>query len=94
MVGVLSKMIGTAVVASSVDARKHLDREGMMPQRLAVVSDDNINQAMGTRYSPLVEASTDCPEMCLFKDQDPDGHNNSFCWKYKSPLITLGWEWT
>lgn len=49
---------------------------------------------MGTRYSPLVEASTDCPEMCLFKDQDPEGKNNSFCWKYKSPLITLGWEWS
>jgi hypothetical protein len=47
---------------------------------------------MGTRYSPLVETSTDCPEMCLFKDQDPDGYNNSFCWKYKSPLIKVGWD--
>jgi hypothetical protein len=31
MVGVLSKIICTAVVASNVDARKQLDREGMMP---------------------------------------------------------------
>jgi hypothetical protein len=31
MVGVLSKIVGTAVVGSSVYGRKHLDRDSMMP---------------------------------------------------------------
>ena len=91
--GVISKIVTSAVLLSGSDARKHLDRDASQPQRLAVISHDDVNEALGTRYSPLVEASSDCPEMCLFKDQLTSGKNNSFCWKYKSPLIKCGWEW-
>ena len=36
--------------------------------------------------SPLVEG-TDCVPMCLFRDSQ-----NSFCWKFQSPMLTTGWD--
>ena len=53
---------------SQVDARRYLHNDDFALRRLAQNSNDlNINSAIGTVKSPLVEA-TDCTKMCIFYD--------------------------
>ena len=70
-------------------ARRHYNSGALeSAPRAAIESQDNTtNLVVGTSRGPLVQAS-DTALMCLFKDA-----NNSFCWKFQSPMLTIGWQW-
>lgn len=74
------------------DARRHYNQGAIeaAPRDYIESQDNTTNAVVGTSRSPLVYAS-DSALMCLFKDVK--SNNNSFCWKYKSPMVTVGWQW-
>lgn len=63
--------MAAALLASpegTVDARRHLHNDDFALRRLAQNSNDlNVNAALGTVKSPLVQA-TDGTKMCVFYD--------------------------
>lgn len=87
----LSAMALIAVVAfgPNVQARRPLHNDPVMERRPVVSVNDNINSAIGSRHSPLVEAGSTCPAMCLFKD----AIDNKWCWNFESPALVVGWSW-
>ncbi len=78
--------IATVFSLSDVNARRHLDDQ-IEHRRNAVELDSSYSEATGDVFSPLVEG-TDCTPMCLFEDK-----YNSYCWKFQSPMLQMGWEW-
>jgi len=79
--------LATVLAMTGSDCKRHLD-DTEFGRRIPIASNDNTLTALvGTPYSPLVQG-TDCTPMCLFKDAQ-----NSFCWKFQSPMLTAGYDW-
>ena len=83
-------LIALNLTSHTSDARRPLSGVSEFDSRRPVVSQNsNINKAIGTRHSPLVEAGTTCPALCFFKDD----LGNQWCWNFESPALTIGWNW-
>ena len=78
------KSASVLFLADQVDARRYLDDKLVS----VVPATQEIEEATGIAHSPLVTAA-DCDTMCLFND----GYNK-FCYKFRSSVLTAGWEWT
>ena len=76
------------VGATGVSGRRHLDDK--LNTFYRPIGDDikTYEGAVKEYHSPLVKG-TDCTTMCLFNDG-----LNSFCWKFQSPMLTAGWDWS
>lgn len=62
------KLVLLSLLATA-EARRHLHNDDFQLKRLAMKSNDqNLNAALGTQNSPLVEA-TDGTNMCMFYDR-------------------------
>jgi hypothetical protein len=76
--------LATLVLVDQTVARRYLDDRHIGN----LATNQEYTEATGEVYSPIVEAS-DCTSMCLFSDQ-----HNSFCFKFQSPVLKSGWEWS
>ena len=66
-----------------VDGRRPLHGGTTMERRPAVSQNDNINKAVGTKRSPLVQAGKTCPSLCFFKDDI----GNKWCMNFEAPAL-------
>jgi len=80
-----SAVIATLMTATS--AKRHLDNDIENHRASISLQDSTLERETGIVQSPLVEGA-DCVNMCLFQDQ-----HNSYCWKFQSPMLTVGWDW-
>ena len=60
-----------------------------MERRPAMSQNDNVNKAVGTKKSPLVQAGKTCPSLCFFKDTV----GNQWCINFEAPALVVGWNW-
>ena len=88
--GVFSKLIVASLMGfNSVESRRYLDDpEGFERITVEDAYDEDVQRSLGTRQSPIVEASDCSKEMCLFSDD-----YNKWCWRFQSPTLEVGWAW-
>lgn len=85
----INSIIGSTLIALFTQARRHLDDPITNGKRIALENDlhPDVENALETRRSPLVEAGT-CNKMCIFNDR-----RNQWCFNFKSPTLEAGWSW-
>lgn len=74
------------LAASKVQAKRHLDDSVNSRHLVLATPNQDYTEATGEAVSPLVEATDGVPQ-CLFRDAE-----NSFCWKFQSPMLSAGWD--